>query len=231
FLLLMSSRHDVVVIGSGTGGYVAAIRAAQLGLQVAVVERDAVLGGTCLNRGCIPTKALLEHAHALDVVRDAPAWGIRLPAGAPTLDLAVVNTRKDDVVAGLTRGVEFLFRKHGIETIRGTARLGGTGSVDVVGDAPRSLSAREIIVATGSAPRALPDVPVDSTHVITSDHAIALEAVPESVAIIGSGAVGVEFASIFQRFGSRVTIVELMPAIVPVEDAAGSAELARGARE
>lgn len=223
----MSSRHDVVVIGSGTGGYVAAIRAAQLGLQVAVVERDAVLGGTCLNRGCIPTKALLEHAHALDVVRDAPAWGIRLPAGAPTLDLAVVNTRKDDVVAGLTRGVEFLFRKHGIETIRGTARLGGTGSVDVVGDAPRSLSAREIIVATGSAPRALPDVPVDGTHVITSDHAIALEAVPESVAIIGSGAVGVEFASIFQRFGSRVTIVEMMPAIVPVEDAAVSAELAR----
>jgi dihydrolipoamide dehydrogenase len=227
----MSSRHDVIVIGSGTGGYVAAIRAAQLGLRVAVVERDAVLGGTCLNRGCIPTKALLEHAHALDVVRDAPVWGISLPEGAPALDMAVVNSRKDGIVSGLTKGIEYLFRKHGIETIRGTARLGGSGSVDVVGDAPRSLSAREIIVATGSAPRALPNVPVDGTHVITSDQAIALESVPESIAIIGSGAVGVEFASIFRRFGSRVNVIEMMPVIVPNEDAAVSAELSRAFRK
>src|SRR5690606_6321609 len=147
----MSSRHDVVVIGSGTGGYVAAIRAAQLGLRVAVVERDPVLGGTCLNRGCIPTKALLEHAHALDIVRGAARWGVAT-SSTPSLDMAVVNERKDEVVAGLTKGVDYLFRKHKIESIRGTARLGGGGDVDVTGDMPRSLSAREIVVATGSAP-------------------------------------------------------------------------------
>ena len=226
----MSSRSDVTVIGSGTGGYVAAIRAAQLGLRVAVVEREPVLGGTCLNWGCIPTKALLEHAHALKIVSEAADWGIPGAPAAPVVDMQVVNARKDRVVASLTKGVEYLFRKHRIDWIRGTARLGGGGDVDVTGDAPRSLSAREIIVATGSAPRPVPNVTIDRTHVITSDQAVSLPAVPASVAIIGSGAVGVEFSSIFGRFGSRVILIEMMPAIVPGEDAAVSAELAKAFR-
>src|SRR5690606_13519850 len=148
----------------------------------------------------------------------------------PAVDLAAISSRREQVVSGLAKGVEYLFRKHRIEWIRGTARLGGAGDVDVLGDAPRTLSAREVIVATGSAPRPLAEVPVDGTRVITSDEAIALPSIPASIAIIGSGAVGVEFASIFNRFGSRVTLIETMPVIVPGEDAAVSAELARAFR-
>ena len=225
----MADRFDVVVIGAGTGGYVAAIRAAQLGLSVAVVERQATLGGTCLNWGCIPTKALLEHAHALQVIAEAAEWGVTIPggSGAPTIDMARVHARKDQLVAGITRGVEFLFRKNRIEWIKGTARLGGAGRIDVLGDTPRTITAREIIVATGARPRALPGITVDRRRIITSDEAIHLPRVPASLAIIGSGAVGVEFASIFQRLGSAVTLIEVLPRIVPNEDEAVSAELAK----
>ena len=229
----MASRFDVIVIGSGTGGYVAAIRAAQLGLSTAVVERQPVLGGTCLNWGCIPTKALLEHAHALKIVQQSAEWGIVVGEGAgrPAVDMAVVHARKDKIVAGLGKGVEFLFKKHKIEWVKGTARLAGGGDVDVSGDAPRSLSGREVIVATGSTPRSIPGLVIDRVNIITSDQAIALPAIPRSMAIIGSGAVGVEFASIFNRFGSEVTIIETLPAIVPNEDAAVSAELAKAFRK
>src|SRR5690606_23673794 len=175
----MATRYDLIVIGSGTGGYVAAIRAAQLGLATAVVEREPVLGGTCLNVGCIPTKALLEHAHALKVVQRAAEWGVVIDAGSPpAIDMGAVHARKDRIVAGLGKGVEYLFKKHGIDWIRGQARLAGGGDVDVSGDAPRSISAREIIVATGSAPRALPGIAIDGVRVITSDHAIGLTEVP-----------------------------------------------------
>ena len=137
----MASRYDLVVIGAGTGGYVAAIRAAQLGLKTAVVERQPVLGGTCLNWGCIPTKVLLEHAHALGVVEASAQWGIAFDQnpGGVRIDMPKVHERQDSVVAGLTRGVEFLFKKNGIDWIKGTARLAGAGSVDVMGDAPRTL--------------------------------------------------------------------------------------------
>lgn len=228
----MASRYDVVVIGSGTGGYVAAIRAAQLGLSTAVVERQPVLGGTCLNWGCIPTKALLEHAHALQVVQQAAEWGIRTGAvSAPVVDMDVINARKDKIVAGLNRGVEYLFRKHRIDWIKGSARLAGGGDVDVAGDAPRTLTAREIVVATGSSPRPVPGITIDRERIITSDQAVALPRVPESIAIVGGGAVGVEFASIFHRFGSRVTLIEVLPAIVANEDAAVSAELTKAFRK
>ena len=134
----MSEQFDVVVIGSGTGGYVAAIRAAQLGLKTGVVERQPSLGGTCLNWGCIPTKALLEHAHALKIAQEHAAWGITFGANVtPSIDMARVHARKDKIVTGLTKGVEFLFKKNKIEWIRGTGRLAGSGKVEVTGTTPR----------------------------------------------------------------------------------------------
>ena len=221
--------YDVIVIGAGTGGYVAAIRAAQLGLKIAVVEKQKALGGTCLNWGCIPTKALLEHAHALKVVQHAREFGVSIAdASKATIDIAAVHARKDRIVTGLTKGIEFLFKKNKIDWIKGTARLGGKGAlaVDVFEGERQALRARkEIIVATGSQPRGVPGVEIDHERIITSDEAIHLKEVPKTIAIMGSGAVGVEFASIFNRFGSDVTILELLPRLVPVEDDAVSAEL------
>jgi dihydrolipoyl dehydrogenase len=225
--------YDVIVIGAGTGGYVAAIRAAQLGLTTAVVEKQKALGGTCLLWGCIPTKALLEHAHALKVVQHAKDWGISLgAAAAPAIDMPQVQTRKDRVVTGLTKGVEFLFKKNKIDWIKGTARLTGGGGVDVFEGEMQTLRAtREIIVATGSAARGVPGIEIDRRRIITSDEAVGLREVPKTLVVVGSGAVGVEFASIFNRFGSDVTIVELLPRLVPVEDEAVSAELEKSFRK
>jgi dihydrolipoamide dehydrogenase len=230
----MAPEYDLVVIGAGTGGYVAAIRAAQLGLKVAVVEKQKALGGTCLLVGCIPTKALLEHAHALKIVQHAKEWGI---ASAGTsehvaIDMGLVQTRKDRIVSGITKGVEYLFRKNKIDWIKGTARLAGNGGVDVFEGETQTLRAlKEIIVATGSTPRSVPGVEIDHQRIITSDEAVGLREVPKAIAIMGSGAVGVEFASIFRRFGSEVTIFELLPRLVPVEDDAISAELEKSFRK
>ena len=221
----MSKSYDVVVIGAGTGGYVAAIRAAQLGKTVAVVEKQSALGGTCLIWGCIPTKALLEHAHALKVIQQAAEWGVTIPSGTPAIDMTQVHARKDKIVGGLTKGVEFLFKKNKITWVKGAARLAGPGKIDVVEGDKQTLEAREIIIATGSAPRSVPSVTIDHTRIITSDEAIHLKEVPKSLVILGSGAVGVEFASIYRRFGSTVTIIELLQRLVPVEDEAVSAEL------
>jgi len=227
----VSNEYDVIIIGAGTGGYVAAIRAAQLGLQVAVVEKQKALGGTCLLWGCIPTKALLEHAHALKVAQGAKEWGIT-GVSAPGIDMTQVHARKDRIVSGLTKGVEFLFKKNKIEWIKGTARLTGNGGVDVFEGDKRTLRARkEIIVATGSSPRGVPGIVIDHKRIITSDEAIHLKEVPKAIVIMGSGAVGVEFASIFRRFGSDVTIVELLPHLVPVEDDAVSTELEKSFRK
>jgi dihydrolipoamide dehydrogenase len=224
--------YDVVVIGAGTGGYVAAIRAAQVGLTVAVVEKQKALGGTCLIWGCIPTKALLEHAHALKVVQHAKEWGVTGAQGPIGIDMAQVHARKDRIVGGLTKGVEFLFKKNKIEWIKGTARLTGNGGIEIFEGDKQTLRARkDIIVATGSAPRSVPGVSIDRTRIITSDEAIHLAEVPKSIAVLGSGAVGVEFASIFRRFGSDVTIFELLPRLVPVEDEAVSAELEKSFRK
>ena len=223
----MAQAFDLIVIGAGTGGYVAAIRAAQLGLKTAVVERQKALGGTCLLWGCIPTKALLEHAHALKIVQHAADWGIGLGGATPALDVTAVHARKDKIVSGLTKGIESLFKKHGIAWIKGSARLAGNGTVVVSGGENQELTGKHIIVATGSSPRSVPGITVDHSRIITSDEAIHLKEVPGSIVIMGSGAVGVEFASIFNRFGSKVTVIELLPRLVPVEDDAVSAELAR----
>ena len=234
----MPQDYDVIVIGAGTGGYVAAIRAAQLGLKTAVVEKQKALGGTCLLWGCIPTKALLEHAHAFKIAQHAKDWGISLGPStgsgqaSVSIDMSAVQTRKDRVVTGLTKGVEFLFKKNKIDWIKGTARLTGNGGVDVFEGEKQTLRARkEIIVATGSTPRGVPGIEIDRKRIITSDEAIGLREVPRTMVIMGSGAVGVEFASIFNRFGSDVTIVELLPRLVPIEDESVSAELEKSFRK
>lgn len=228
----MASDFDVIVIGAGTGGYPAAIRAAQLGLRVAVVERQQALGGTCLIWGCIPTKVLAEHAHALKVAQGAREWGLTIDGAAVRLDMARVQARKNRVVSGLTKGVEFLFRKNKIEWVKGTAHLAGEGQVEVTGAQPQRLHAsKEIIVATGSAPRTVPGVSIDRKRIITSDEAINLTEVPKSIAILGAGAIGAEFGTIFRRFGSEVTIIEILPRVVPNEDEAVSAELQRSLKK
>jgi dihydrolipoamide dehydrogenase len=220
------NEYDVVVIGSGTGGYVAAIRAAQLGLRTAVVERASTLGGTCLNWGCIPTKALLEHAHALKVAQAWKDWGLTIGQAAIGLDMGQVQARKDKIVTGLTGGIELLFRKNKIDWIKGSGRLAGNARVEITDGEKQTIAAKkEIIVATGSQARSVPGIELDRKRIITSDEAIGLTEVPPSIVILGSGAVGVEFASIFRRFGSEVTIIELLPRLVPVEDEAVSAEL------
>ena len=231
----MASAFDVVVIGAGTGGYVAAIRAAQLGLTTAVVERETTLGGTCLNWGCIPTKALLEHAHAFKVARQARDWGITLGEAAVGIDMNVVQDRKDKIVKGLTGGIGLLFKKNKVEWIKGTARLLGKGAIEVTdaaGARSQITAGKEIIVATGSSPRSVPGITFDHTRIITSNEAMSMRAVPKSIVVMGSGAVGVEFASIFNSFGTaEVTIIELLPRIVPNEDAAVSETLEKSFRK
>ena len=226
----MATSYDVVIIGAGTGGYVAAIRCAQLGMRVAVVEKQKALGGTCLIWGCIPTKALLEHAHALKVIRDAKEWGVTIPAATPVVDMNQVHARKDRIVNGLTRGVEFLFKKNKIDWIKGTAHLAGDGKIEVIDGDRQTLDAKEIIIATGSSARSVPGIEIDHRRIITSDDAIGLKEIPKTLLIMGCGAVGVEFASIYRRFGSEVTIVELLPRLMPLEDEAISAELEKSFR-
>lgn len=228
----MANEFDIIVIGAGTGGYVAAIRAAQLGLKVAVVERQKALGGTCLIWGCIPTKALLEHAHALKIAQAAKEWGLIGVDGANVrIDMPAVHARKDKMITGLTGGIEMLFKKNKIEWLKGAARLSGGKNVEVTlhdGGSKQSYTAKqELIVATGSAPRSVAGIEVDKKRIIFSDEAIHLKDVPKSIAVMGSGAVGVEFASIFRSYGSDVTIIELLPRLVPGEDDAVSAELER----
>jgi len=221
----MADRFDLIVIGGGPGGYVAAIRAQELGLKTAVVERDKV-GGTCLHRGCIPTKALLVSAEIFSRLKDAGEFGVE--AEAAKFNLARAAERKRKVVEQLYEGVQFLLKKAGVTVYGGTGELLGSGKVGVKGQAGTvELAADHVILATGSAPKLLPGLAADGKKVLTSDDILVLEQIPKSLAIIGAGAIGVEFASFFSEIGTKVTLIEALPRVLPLEDEEISAELAR----
>ena len=222
-----ASQFDVVIIGSGPGGYVAAIRAGQLGLKVACIEKDPFIGGTCTHRGCIPTKALLENADIWTNIQRSKEFGITV--GDARLDFKAGQERKQGVVDKNAKGIEFLFRKNKVERITGFGRLAGPGTVEVVaeGAAATQLKTKNIILAMGSTPRDLPHIKADGKRIINSDHILQLTEVPKSMLVIGAGAVGCEFASIFARFGTKTTIVEVMPQLLPVEDDEVSKEFTR----
>ena len=220
------SDYDLVVLGAGPGGYVAAIRAGQLGMKTAVVERDNV-GGVCLNWGCIPSKALLRNAEVLDLVRGADEFGISFDNLRVDFGKAIDRSRQ--VVARLTRGVEMLLRKNGVELIKGDATMLDRGTVRVEA-AGRTLTASNVIVATGARERELSNIPVDREAVITSREALELREVPSRVVIVGGGATGAEFAHVYRTYGAEVTIVELLPRLVPNEDEDTSRALERAFR-
>ena len=206
----MADELDLAIIGSGPGGYVAAIRAAQWGLKTAVIEKDARLGGTCLNVGCIPTKALLFAADLHDYFRRGKEFGIEAPNIKVQWDAVVA--REQQVVRKHNKGVEFLLRKHKIETIRGFGRLQGKGRVGVKGPSgERELRPKNILLATGSEARMLPGLEADSERILTNREILEIKSIPKSIVIIGAGAVGVEFASVYRRFGSEVVMIEMLP--------------------
>jgi dihydrolipoamide dehydrogenase len=210
--------YDLVIIGGGPGGYIGAIRAAQLGMRTALVEREKV-GGTCLHIGCIPTKAMLHTAEVLEHLRDAADLGLTLGA-APAVDLAGVHKRKARVVETLYKGTLYLMRKNKIDVFTGTGRFLSSRKIGVAlaDGSETELEAKAVIIATGSAPRTVPGVVIDHRRIIDSTGALELQSVPKSIAILGAGPVGVEFASVYRAFGSEVTVIELLPTLVPLED-------------
>ncbi len=215
--------YDVVVIGSGPGGYSAAVRAGQYGLKTALIEKQPRLGGTCLLVGCIPTKALLHTADVWDHFKDPEADGIECKD--PQLNYPRVLDRKNKIVTKHSKGIEFLMRKNKVEVIKGRARLLGGGRIEVSGEkGTQTIEAKNIILATGSEARMLPGLQPDNL-ILTNVEILDIQPVPGSIGIIGAGAVGVEFASIFNRFGSKVTLLEMLPRLVPVEDEEVSKEL------
>ncbi|HUI56968.1 MAG TPA: dihydrolipoyl dehydrogenase [Bryobacteraceae bacterium] len=222
--------YDLIVIGSGPGGYSAAIRAGQYGLKTALVEKQARLGGTCLLVGCIPTKSLLQTAEVWQRFVHADQEGIQCEN--PRLDYPKVKERKDGIVSKHSKGVEMLLKRAKVERITGYASLKGGGKVEVKSDSGlQTLEATNVIIATGSEARMLPGLDPDSEFILTNIEILNLTSVPKSLAIIGAGAVGVEFASIFHRFGTEVTVIEMLPRAVPLEDEEISKELERNFRK
>jgi dihydrolipoamide dehydrogenase len=214
---MAQSAYDLVVIGAGPGGYIAAIRAAQLGMKVACVEKDSTLGGTCLNIGCIPSKALLESSERYFAVRhQLPAHGI--VAESVQLDLAKLLARKDSVVRTVTRGVEGLFKKHKIAWVRGTGRIAAPDRVEVTGTQTQTLTTARILIATGSVPIELPAAPFDGRRIVSSTEALALPVVPKRMIVIGGGAIGLEMGSVWSRLGAEVLVVEMLDRLVPGMD-------------
>jgi dihydrolipoamide dehydrogenase len=221
-----TKTYDVCIIGSGPGGYVAAIRAAQLGMSVLIVERESRLGGVCTLRGCIPTKALLHTADLLEEARHGSDVGVA--AREVRLDLPAAMKHKEKVVRQSSNGVAYLMKKNRVDVASGFGRIAGVGRVSVAAadGTEAAYSAKNILIATGSSPRSLPGMEIDHSTILSSDSILEVTEVPKSLIVIGSGAVGVEFASMFARFGSKVTIIEILPRIVPLEDEEISRELA-----
>jgi dihydrolipoamide dehydrogenase len=215
----MAERYDVLVIGAGPGGYVAAIRAAQLGMSVACVEKQATLGGTCLNVGCIPSKALLDSSELYAQAKTHfDRHGIQV--GDLRLDLAAMLARKDRVVKGLTDGVAFLFKKNKITSYVGSGRLMGEGKVAVKSASAEEiiLEAKHILLATGSEPVTLPSLPFDGTSIVGSTEALAFDRVPQHLIVVGGGYIGLELGSVWNRLGAKVTVLEFLPRILPLSD-------------
>jgi dihydrolipoamide dehydrogenase len=216
-------RFDVVVIGGGPGGYSAAARTSQLGMKTALVEKEH-LGGTCLNWGCIPTKSLLANAEIVHQLRRGQAWGLH--GEEPVADYGAAHKRSRDVVARQTRRIAILMKNHRIQVYNGTGRMQALETV-VVEESGEQLSAKHIIIATGSRPRTLPGIDPDGERVLSFRQALAATQVPASVVIIGAGPIGMEFATLWNRYGSRVAVIELLPRVLPLEDEAVSSEAAR----
>ena len=226
-----SAKYDIAIIGSGPGGYVAAIRAGQLGQKTVVIEKDDKLGGTCLHVGCIPTKALLFDAEIYDYFKNAKEYGIECKGFS--VDWAAVQARKAKVVTKLSKGIEFLFKKNKVEWIRGTGRIAGPGKISVTDPkgVANEIAAKNIIVATGSEAKMMPGLEADGKIILTNKEILSLKEIPKSMLIIGAGAVGVEFASIFHRFGAEVRVLEMLPHAVPLEDEEISTELEKAFRK
>lgn len=222
----MADTFDVVIIGSGPGGYVAAIRAGQLGLKTAIIEKDKKLGGTCLHRGCIPTKSLLYSAQIYSHVLHAAEFGVNV--SNPSLDWAQAQKHKNKVVDKGAAGIDYLMKKNKVTVFKGTGKILGKGKVEVVlseGAKKETLETKNIVVATGSVVTTLPSITLDHKRVLSSDSILTLDVVPKSLIVLGAGAVGTEFASIFNQVGSDVTLIEYMPNVLPIEDIDVSKEL------
>jgi dihydrolipoamide dehydrogenase len=221
----MSAKYDLIVIGSGPGGYVAAIRASQLGMKVGVVERDE-LGGICLNWGCIPTKALLKSANVFEYIKHAKDYGIDVKDAS--VDFAGMVKRSREVAGGMSKGIQFLFKKNKIDHIEGFGKLKGPKKIEVEKDGKKTeYTAEHIILATGGRARELPSLPIDNEKIIGYRKAMVMDKQPKKMVVVGSGAIGVEFAYFYNAIGTEVTIVEFMPNIVPVEDEEVSKQLER----
>ena len=219
----MDSNYDLVVIGSGPGGYVAAIRAGQLGLKTAIIEKEE-LGGVCLNWGCIPSKSLLKNAEIVSYFKRADEFGLKMDNFHADYSVAIDRSRK--VVDRNTKGVAFLLDKNKVDHIQGTGKITGIGKVEVSPEG-NVIGAKNIIIATGARPRSIPPLPIDGHKIITSRESIVLSDLPDSIVIVGGGAIGVEFAYIYKMYGVQVAIVEMLPRLVPNEDEDISAELER----
>ena len=214
---------DVAVIGGGSAGYVGAIRGAQLGLKVAVIEKEKV-GGTCLHRGCIPTKSFLHSSELAHQIHTAGVLGLK--TDSVQVDWPAVLKRKEAVVNQLWRGTEFLLKKNKVTVIKGEGIIESEHSVTVK-DSGQTISAKNLVVASGSRPKSLPGLDMDGDRVINSDHAVKLEQMPKSIVIVGAGAVGTEFACVYNGYGADVTLIEFLPTLLPAEDAEVGQQLAK----